>query len=67
MNGGGIACSGSFVTLENNVITANTADSGAAIYCMSNSPVFQHNTIVSNTATGRLGFGGGMFVVNASP
>ncbi len=67
INGGGIACSGSFVTVENNIITGNTADSGAAIYCLSNSPILRHNTIVGNTATGRLGFGGGIFIVNASP
>ncbi|MBN2208759.1 MAG: right-handed parallel beta-helix repeat-containing protein [Candidatus Coatesbacteria bacterium] len=67
INGGGIACSGSSMTVANNIITGNTGDLGAGIYCLGDSPIFQDNTIVRNTATGRLGFGGAIFMVNTSP
>ncbi len=66
-NGGGVMCSTSFVTFANNRITENTADMGAGIYCLGGSPVFRDNIIVGNTATGRLGYGGAMSIVNASP
>ncbi|HUT02758.1 MAG TPA: right-handed parallel beta-helix repeat-containing protein [bacterium] len=66
-NGGGVTCSASFVTFADNRITENTADMGAGIYCLGGSPVFRDNIIVGNTATGRLGYGGAMFIINASP
>jgi len=66
-NGGGVMCSNSLVTFANNRITDNTADLGAGVYCLGGSPSFQDNIIVDNTASGRLGYGGAMFIINSSP
>jgi len=49
--GGGIYCDNSSPTIQNNIITGNSADqTGGGIECSSCSPTIQNNTITGNTA-----------------
>ncbi|MBI1923925.1 hypothetical protein HYR99_06705 [Candidatus Poribacteria bacterium] len=64
-NGGGILCTFSSPTINNCIITGNTADvDGGGIECVSSSsPTLTNCTIMSNTAFN----GAGMFCVDSSP
>jgi len=68
--GGGIYCSGSSVTISNNIITSNTATGfnigyGGGIYCTNSSlATITNNTITGNTAT--VGYGGGIYCYSSS-
>jgi predicted outer membrane repeat protein len=67
-NGGGIVDSISSSTLTNCTFTENSAVNGGAIYCIESTAMIVNNTILSNTAKGRLneqgswidGLGGGI-------
>ena len=63
-SGGGIFCSESSPTIENNTITGNSADGdGGGISCWDNSPAtIENNTIAGNSA----GWGGGISCTNNS-
>lgn len=63
LNGGGIYCAQSYLTIRNNIIDNNTALSstggGGGIYCSYSEPTIKHNLIVENTSENR--FGGGIY------
>jgi parallel beta-helix repeat protein len=61
-SGGGIYCTGSSPSIINNIISGNTAISGAGIQCWKNSsPTIRDNVIRNNTASG---YGGGIYLYN---
>jgi hypothetical protein len=63
--GGGIYCLSSSITISNNTITGNFADSvGGGICCDYSSPKILNNNIIGNSA---LYNGGGIFCKNSSP
>ncbi len=65
VKGGAIVCSynASAITISNNIIANNTADSlGGAVYCYSSSPTFFNNTISNNSAL----FGGALYCTSSS-
>ena len=73
-NGGGIDIHDSSPTIQNNIISGNTASiNGGGIYILSGSPTIQYNTISGNTATNATdvlpgtGRGGGIYILNSSP
>jgi hypothetical protein len=63
MNGGGISCVQSYLTIRDNTIDNNTALSptggGGGIYCANSEPTIRHNLISENTSENR--FGGGIY------
>lgn len=58
--GGGIECYLSSPLIENNILSANKADSGAGIFAWFSSPSILNNTITKNEITNRSGSGGGI-------
>ncbi|MCD6326531.1 right-handed parallel beta-helix repeat-containing protein, partial [bacterium] len=66
-NGGGIFSNNSSITVSNNLITGCFGDSGAGVYCQRGEMLFSQNEISGNAATGRLGFGGAMFISLGTP
>jgi predicted outer membrane repeat protein len=68
--GGGIACSNSSPSLQNVIISDNSAGSGGGIYCESSSPSLENVTITGNSAYGTCcaTSGGGIYCsYNSSP
>jgi parallel beta-helix repeat protein len=66
--GGGIYCEYSSPTIENNIITGNSANkSGGGIYCEGASPAIQNNIISRNSAVGSYFGGGGIDCYYSSP
>jgi parallel beta-helix repeat protein len=62
-NGGGIVCTSSSPTIENDTVTGNSASYGGGIYCSaSSSPMVKNNTITGNSASN----GGGIYCTTAS-
>jgi hypothetical protein len=63
LNGGGIYCVQSYLTIRDNIINNNTALSstggGGGIYCANSDPTIMHNQITENTSQNR--FGGGIY------
>ncbi len=62
--GGGIYCRQSSLTIENNVITDNSADWGGGIHCCQCSPTIQKNKIDRNSAEDS---GGAIYCFESSP
>jgi len=63
LNGGGISCVQSYLTIRDNIINNNTALSptggGGGIHCANSEPTIMHNLITENTSENR--FGGGIY------
>jgi len=70
--GGGINCRNSSPSLDNLIISGNTAsggttyNQGGGIYCYSSSPRLDNVSITGNSALGPVGDGGGMLCTNTS-
>ncbi len=56
--GGGLNCVNSLVTIANNTVTRNFADSGGAIYCSGGLAVISNNVVTGNSAAS---YGGGIY------
>ncbi len=61
--GGGIHCWISNPTIDNNIITGNSALAGGGIYCYQSNPTIVSNSINQNSATG----GGGIYCSYSYP
>ncbi len=66
--GGGFYCAASSPTIDDNVISGNSAvNGGAGIYCNDASPVITGNVITQNTVTGNNNGGGISMTFGSSP
>ncbi len=63
--GGGIYCFEATPSLENLIVTNNTASHGSGIACENSSPVLRNLMICDNNAYG--GGGGGVYCINSNP
>ena len=65
--GSGILCSASSPTIENCIVSGNSATSaGGGIFCWSSSPTIKNCAISGNSSTGAYG-GGGIYCNSSSP